>query len=438
MGYITLFICFLLLVFIIWYTKYKNDLLNPLVAFVIPLLMNIFLYYGLYQEEYKLTDRTLVIFFVGIFGYLFGVFIIECKSSSNRYMVGVPELKVNENVRNIILLIGTLGFFAGLYEMFTHGLMGPTNSFFTNVRINEIFNGGNHAFTKYSVVFLHIGVCIYEYQYFTKTRKSRKNFLYLLFFTMILLLSICFTMARTGLLQYSLSIIYIYLYAKNKANSTRKRRTLRTLIKENRQLLGMAVFLILVFIGIAQLTGRMTGSNSFFNKDFVLYRYLGYSLVTFDKYILGHGGITNGFYVFGPFGKILEMMHLIDISEVEKIGASMNEFNVYSYISAPYMDFGIVGLFLTMIVIGSIVAFVYNLSLRKGGFFTIFYAIYLYSIVIAFFAYQFSNTYYIYIIVLMLLLKLNIRRVRFYGLRRKSYSACNLLQFSTNNKRNIE
>ncbi len=103
----------------------------------------------------------------------------------------------------------------------------------------------------------------------------------------------------------------------------------------------------------------------------------------------------------GPLGKIFNTLGFVDSGYINGFGAPLGSFNVYSFLRDPYMDFGMSGVIIIMFIIGFFVSMLYSKSNESGGLWTIFYANYIYAIIIAFYAYQFSNTFYVYLAILM-------------------------------------
>lgn len=374
-----------------------NDLLNPLTCFLIPISAGYVLYYKLYRAEYKVTDCTLICFCFGaicfLTGYLLFVYFLK-----NRIAVRENLIIKNREIIWLYELIIGLGFIINCIIFYRNGISGPFGSnFLRNVRWNSLYSGRNSLLGTYSTVFLHVTVCI-----FLQQRTSAKTWKKV-YFIILLMISSLFTMARTAMLQYAISIIYICYFLKGQRGIQKRVVTAKHLIFGIGEIIVFFLTAFIAFSAVASVTAKL-GGNSIFDKEFYLYKYIGYPIVAFDLNVREFPMISMGYYSLGPVGKILGILGVYNVSDFSGLGVASNtQFNVYSYIVAPYKDFGFVGVIFISLILGLLCGMFYWMSVRKKGEWTIFYSIFVYSILMAFYAYQFAMTYYIYVAAILVL-----------------------------------
>lgn len=83
--------------------------------------------------------------------------------------------------------------------------------------------------------------------------------------------------------------------------------------------------------------------------------------------------------------------------------AQRGQFNVYSYLKAPYLQFGTFGVFIILMIVGFLSNFAYNKYKTGSKYWVIFYAAYTYALVLAFFDWQFGITTYLYLVIFLLI-----------------------------------
>lgn len=206
-------------------------------------------------------------------------------------------------------------------------------------------------------------------------------------------------MARTELLTYVLAIVCL-IYAFK----TDEKRGCIAFIKKYRLLFVLVFLMIVAFAGLGQITTRATDMNPG-SKDFYLYRYCGYTLVTFDKYYVNIPSENSIILLLGPLEKIISLagIHL----PYTQIVPLDEPYNVAGYYCTIYATSGILGIVVVNFILGFFVSWLYNKSRKQGGYSLIFYSTYIYAIMMSFFAYQYANTLYLYIIFLIIILKVD-------------------------------
>lgn len=389
-----------------------------MVLFYTPLTVNFLLYYHLYRNEFQLSSYTVFLLFLGSLSFLSGYTLITMYYMKSKTKDVVYPLILNSKIKTAMLIFGTIGWFTGLYEFIYFGLNG-ISTFFINVRRNYMYGAGVSPISKYGTFVLFLVSCIYLYDYCDKGGSKKRKYLVLLMM-LVSVSSSCFSMARTTLLAYALA--YAYIYLRGLIDKVYRKQILRRQ-KIRQYYLALCVgfvLLLVVFFLFAKNLGK-AGAEKLFDKEFFLYKYLGYSLVAFDKYIKDFPGITQGYYSMGVFGKILMIFGFYKRNMLENIGAPIGEFNVYSYMSSLYLDYGLLGLVFPMLLIGLVSGMIYHKVQECSGWWTIFYANFAYALIIAFYAYQFSNTTFIYCLLFILVLSVHRGRFLIYAGKKRGH-----------------
>ena len=397
MSEIVCFIFWILLILGIFAIYLHNDLLNPLTGYLLPISIGFILYYYLYRIEHQVTERTLLCFSFGAICFLIGYFVF-----GYFFKQKIPINKKERNKNNEILLLYKIIIFLGIIvnciEFYKNGISGPFgNNFLRNVRWNSLYSGRKNFLGTYSTVFLHVTTCILLQYGKTEKRCKQK------FFVLLLLFSTIFSMARSTMLQYIISIVYICYFSKEKRGIQKKYFNIKQLLSGNIKIICLFLVVFFAFSAVALVTNKL-GGGSILDKEFYLYKYLGYPIVAFDINVMAFPRISKGYYSLGPIGKVLGIFGVYHVSEFSSLGvAGPTQFNVYSYLAAPYKDFGIIGIIVISLFLGFISGMFYWFSIRKKGEWTVFYSVYIYGILMAFYSYQFAMTYYFYIAAILIL-----------------------------------
>lgn len=398
-----------------FYSLHIRDFLNPLACFLYPIIGSFLFYYFLYMNEQVLSDNTYIAFILGVGGYCLGYGLTEgIIPHSIFHSYTKNSLKVARIIENVYLLIGILAFLGGAYIFFLRGLENVGGNFFVSVRALAVQGKFKNIFVTYGSVFLFIITMWFYYRLKVQGEKCLKNITYIL---LVCNFGIAiFNLAKTDVLITILACGYISYsaYKYNPELTLSKPNILSTAF--------LALLMVTIFFGaISWARGAHSWTVGFIDKDFVLYKYLGYPLVAFDKYIVEHPFSGYGYNSSGGLGKLYAI--LFDGGEsFPSFGAPPNEFNVYSFLYDPYIDFGTWGCGIILFVIGAFSSLVFQLSKKIGGFFTIFYSSYLFAIVMAFFDYQFANTQYFWNALLLFILWVYSRKTfKFSGIGKFHY-----------------
>lgn len=274
----------------------------------------------------------------------------------------------------LMLLAAILGFILTLYLFVSSGLLKtPSLALLATTLRYEHLHGDNPTYGAFQL--LVAAQAIGSILILNDARRIRRlgYLLYLFFFV-----SCIVKLERTGILQLTLSTMFL-LYVRN--------RRIRIFV------IPSAVVLSL-FVALAFATGKTA------NKDagFFLYSYMSYGIHSFDQHTYHKADTTAGKKVLGPVAKLVT-----GDTKKEDAGLAAEIFNVFTFMEAPYTDFGIAGLVVCCFVFGFVWGMVFN-GIGRSPFCLLMYSWMIYPCVMVFYAWQFSLTTYIYLLVCYALL----------------------------------
>lgn len=392
------------------YSQIVKDFWNPLVLFVYPLVCQYLLYMCLYSSEIRISDKTNILVLFGIISFILGYLSIALKLSNNIQDKINNEIFYNKNIEFILFIVAMIFIFFAFCDLLNNKIYGIYgDNYIRNIRHNMLYDKvEGQFFYKYGPFILY-ALCLLEFEKVLESGRYLKRLFFLIF---ILYSTNIFYMARTAILQYTLSFAYLtFIYINNKSNKYIKMKSLLYSI--------LCIFIVFFLFDKIALYLVKIGSVSYLSKDYYVYKYIAYPLVTFDRYVINNPLSTSGYFILGPIGKILKHIGIYP-DDILKRGFDIPPtiFNVTSYLQAPYNDFGTIGIIVVTFLLGLISGFIYKQARKKGHYWRLFYANYIYSIVISFFAYQFSMTSHVYLLCLFLLLRINSKG------RGKRHSSC--------------
>jgi oligosaccharide repeat unit polymerase len=320
-------------------------------------------------------------------GYFY-LSLIFIKRSDYSKQNAIHNNNIYITVIKLFFIIGLIGFFIDLFFAFRYAITGP-GSYFFNLRYANTVEGkilyGQHLF-----LFFHVATLLAIIN--NQSWNIKRNKLVLL--VMIWCFSSIFTMARTSLFAAIISILasyfirYRYFEKKSKIKS--------------KPFILVSIFLIISFwiFGIA--TGKIQEN---FISTFM--SYLGYPIIAFDKYILSYAGHGKGKNVFYPIIKIFNIFtNERIVPKAEIIFLERNAFNVFTVISDPYLDFGIIGVFFIPLFLGIFYKLLY-IQVRKANLLiSVYYSLLLFPLIISFFEYTFKYLSWIYYAFIIIILKI--------------------------------
>lgn len=372
-----------------------KDFFHPLFIYILPITIQYSVYLLMYKKTHVLSLKTKILYFGSIlifyFSFLFfqTIFNRGIRKSSSKAMININHL-----TSSVLNCIGIVGVLAIIYEIFSViGNSWTLASMYQSMRIFINYGEGFGSIAKYAPVIYSVFYacfafnCSLDSRYCTKTGR-------LIYYTAIYVFFAIASFNRTNVVMSLLVFSYTFIYSRRERYFENLSRVLKIIA------LGcVAVFVVLaLFVWISSVTFKM-GAFDITSSEFFLWKYFGYPLVTIEDYIIAHPGVSKGFFSLGIIGETLIK------NSFESYLPVIGVFNVFTYMGRMYFDFGMIGCLMSQIILAGIVAFIYVSNLKKGKFYTIFNAFYLYAVFISFYDYQYSLTIYMYVIVCFLMIK---------------------------------
>ncbi|WP_423837263.1 O-antigen polymerase [Tepidanaerobacter syntrophicus] len=372
---------------ILLYSLMIKDFLNPLCVFVSPFTCSYLTYYIYYYRIMnidQLNKNTYILFLLGIISFVIGYCYMSIFYSSNIASrdIGNKPPRLNQKLFStrhlkykflveVFILIGLIGFCINIVQAINFALNGPGDIFF-NLRYSATVLDKRY-YGSYLLLFLHVStIMLIIYRKYWNV-----SFRLIFFLSFIWGVSFTFTLARTEMLlcmiaisgSWYLSQKYIY---KSKTNY--------------KPFILMGILFLAGFFVVATVTNKVRGNlvNTFMV-------YLGYPIISFDKYIVDNPSVGNGSIVLYPLIKILSIIYKnLNFSTPGGILIPPGVPNVFSAIQGPYIDFGKYGVVFVFFLLGIVYRIIYA-QVRKGNiWFMIYYCFILFPLVMSFFEYTFS------------------------------------------------
>lgn len=373
--------------------KKNNDFFHPLVLYFFPFFVQYIVYLIMYRSNNPVSQTTLFIYTSSIIVFItfycfFENHFLRSTQIYDKYVIVVEP--------SLLRIIGAMTIISLTIEIGSSVLSRGLDGAYRYMRYNVNYGEGLSFFSKYLPVLYNTAFIAWITNVISekKIKKKKKD---AIIYSVLFFVIAFFSFSRTNLLMALCAFSYCVLQNPNNQ------------IENNKNKLSKIVFIIIsiaiimyVFSWIANATNKM-GDADFNSSDYYVWKYVGYPLVTMDKYTTSYPGITSGLFSLGIIGKLLNsagLLHTGDLSVLPITG----QFNVYSYIGNVYLDFG-AGYFIAQIFIAIIVAYIYTKNKCCHGIWTVLYAFYSYAILISFYSYQYSLTLYIYIFILLCMLQ---------------------------------
>lgn len=383
---------FLIFLISVIYSFRKKDMLNPLSLFVIPLFFQYLIYYIFYRKDHVVSAMTLSVYLLGLTSYVLGYFLFEEINKKRDIVKNITiEYKTNWKFVHFCLGVGVICLIL-------------TRLYLIQLNISDYDLGGRAAnlreafvysldttpfYVTYGKYFLLFSVTIYFYEFLHRNQQINK--LFMLFLIIILMINAFNVVSRTDLLITIMPLLVIWMDSNN-------RKKLINKVRVKSQILVVASIL-----GISLLMNIMRSTNNnygLFDKNSSLIQYIGKPIIAFDQWILPHSNASKEILFLEPINKVLLKLELIDYDNIKL--ASLGQFNVYTYLKVPYMEFGLLGVLVLMLLIGILVNYLYLKSKTGSRNWLIFYSFYSYAIVMSFFDWQFGITTYAYLILFLI------------------------------------
>ncbi len=401
--------------------SYEKTWINPLTLFSSIWVFIVFLAsLGLYGMN-KITDTPYLIILMGVVCYTMGYTIYHYKP----FKIKIGRISINNNkqyichekIFRILLLITML-----VWIVLSIITILELQSGITYRMIRDIYAGvseDNKLFTnKYEDVAIKwffapaVNVILAKIIYSFFVNKY-KWFYY--FASIILLGMYCFTTGSRIILLYSIFQLIFLLFLKRKGNAV------LNISRKKKRIIRFAVILALVGVIIITLLRPASSSNAWTTK-MTVYAYGSLSVPMLDhwvKYLDTIGTRTHGVAFFRGFleliarfgiplpNKYYEYSELISYcanSYIPIFGTKV--FNAFNTVFLDfYMDFGYGGVILGSLLFGLVSSGIYNNIRKKDDEFgTIVFLLLLISIIGSFARWQFNNTSYIMVFIIMRLL----------------------------------
>lgn len=391
-----LLISILCLYFItIVYSIKIKDFLNPVHIYTGSLSISYIVYFFYYYKYLcipQLQTQVYILLLMGIISFFIGYFyfeVISCFVPSKRKYRVIKELKPQYRIYiKIFIFLGLIGFLINLIQSFKFGISGPTNNWLFNLRyattvLRYDYNG------KYLFLFYQIATIfciIYRKQWGIKSTK-------IIIMILLWVISSMFTVARTNLLLCLLSTSSAWFFS-NRYLFIQKKINYKPIITA-----GLVFFLFFFIVAVA--TNKIKGGmiNTFL-------AYLGYPLIAFNDFIFGNPGISNGKYVFYPIIKTISIINNDStLMTSGQVFIPSGEFNVFTMLQGPYMDFGYYGVFWVPLLIGMVYWFIYFNVRSRNGWVICYYSLLLFPLALSFYAYTFGYVSWVYYLIIILLLR---------------------------------
>ncbi len=406
MPEITLLIIITAFILIMFYSILIKDIFNPASIFTVSIAAGYLAYYFYWYKYNSITHvepESYTLYLLGVCAFLTGYLLMECFIKKGKKTMELPKYPQRYlTYANLFLIIGLIGFLINLIQALPYVINNPNNWAF-ELRYATTFSGikysGRHLFLFFQVsTVMHI-----------INRKiwniSKKKIILMVSIWMI---SSLLTMARTELFLCLISTMLAFAYSTRWSN-----------LKYKPNLKSICIFLPLLVFGfyyIAKLTGKL--GEGFFNT---FLKYLGYPLVAFNDFILGQASTTLGANTFYAFKQLLRIMGINTIMvDRSNIQIRPGDFNVFTFVQGPYMDYGIVGIVIIMFILGIGYRLLY-LYVRNGNTWgTTYYCFVSFPLFMSFYAFTFSYSLWIYFLFILLLLYY-LPRVRLLNIGKKGY-----------------
>ncbi len=280
-----------------------------------------------------------------------------------------------------LVALGLVGFALGLGTAVRIAQTGQYDIFY-NLRFAAISSSAwSTSASVYLILLCHVGVLGLS----IVGRPSRSALVFL--GTAILIASCFFTMGRSTVVFYLLSVGGAYMLGARYLWHSPLRWAL---------ILPLLAASLVVMTALGALTGRL-----FTGEQLFVVAYMANPLVSFDRVILNSDLITHGSQTLFPLFRIAEKLRLGHVIPCD-LGLTDRDFNVFTFMQAPYQDFRTIGVVICSMALGVFYAALYR-GVRKGHpLFIMYYAVMLFPLFLAFYDFQFrflNWTYYAVILV---------------------------------------
>ncbi|MBO0437909.1 O-antigen polymerase [Vagococcus fluvialis] len=391
LGFLFVGVCFLISVV---YSFKEKNIFNPLLLFVSTLFLQYSIYFFVYKSEYLISDKTIYIYICGLVFYLMGFILCDLiEQNKKKYESLEKKYVTNWLFIYFCLILGIVFMFLSrdfLQELnVTDFNLGSKSA---NLREAFVYSLDSIPFyVTYGKYFLLFSISFIFYEHLNGRKKFNRFFLLIL--GLLLLINSFAVMSRTDLLITILPFLIIWI---SSANFKDVKGKIKKKSKKSKYGIVSLVFFLLIMMNGMRVIDK---SDSIFSKDNVVMQYIGKPIIAFDQWILQHSAESNELLFFEPLNKVLLKLKIIEPDNFNL--AKLGQFNVYSYLKVPYLEFGTFGVIFIMFFVGVFCAFLYNKYKTGKRNWVIFYSFYSYACVMSFFDWQFGITTYTYLVVFL-------------------------------------
>lgn len=370
------------------YTFKNKDVLNPLLIFLTPITLGHWLYFLFLSDSYTLNPKTTFMLNFSVISFMVGYFwvVILPRIKSKRS----PETNINlafqsfEKVKKPFFLIGVIGFILGLIYAYKHGMSGPAN-FLYNLRYTTTVDQMSYGVVPYLLLFLHIVLLISvcgRKQEFSFGKKK------ILAMYVMLIASSFFTMSRTTLVMFVISCVGAYLFSS------------KYIYKEKKVNYKLLFSSLAFFISLSWIVADATNKVNLRGSNF-LFSYLANPIIAFDSWVYESPIDTKGSQTFAPLFKILSALGVNTPSSEIHLGLNNGDFNVFTFMKDPYMDFGEIGLYAYCLALGIFIGIMYKKARAGNPYWVVLYSLFLYPLLMSFYANQFNLSSLVYYMIIL-------------------------------------
>lgn len=405
MKYLLLLIIFFATIYGYYFFSKTKDVFNPVLAFSAPILISVIVNLIFYDGRgYDISDETYFIYLAGVVSFLFGCLVVYRISSTGfRLNYSPAPIRLNNSILICFKIFSVFGTFISVLYIWKAAFSGYFgNNVIRNIRYYSLYVQQNSFFGKYSVIFIEVLFCIYAYKVFVQKDVSRNNRLWLVIVTIEYIIAFATTMARTVVLQFVLEFAYLFLYGITSDNKKKNKKN--NVINPKLILLGIVALYIMQMLAEKTSKSAVIDDMSGETRNWLV-PYFGKEFYVFDTYIRGNDWVTMGINSMGFIGRLFQKLGILSFKHSIDIPGGQ----VGAFITGPYTDFGIIGVIILMIIYGMIIGYIFKKRMQQSGWWTIFYAISVYSCVMAFYAFQFMMSSHLYVAILIVLLHMDNR-----------------------------
>lgn len=394
---------FIILVVIIYTINIKN-IVNPLMIFILPTGIAYVLYYYYFQSFWTISQETNAIFFIGECMFLVGYTIQSLLASSMKKIYF--GIKIQDGFKKIhfeknyfVWFFYSIGMLMNVMTIIKLTTLGAGTPNFRDEFINIVGTLPSYViYGKYISMFAIISL-LYSY---IITGLKRIFLIPIIFGILLTYYTANLTQARTDILIVFMPIVILFIMLKMNKNSW------LAFLKYG--LIGVFGLVALYFSFLVIQVARFgTTDVSFFSSENQTFQYISLPLTAFDKWMVipDLASARHGFGLVDPLDKFLKLFH---VDQYELMFAPIGQFNVYSYLAAPFLAFGKVGVAVVLCIAGMFNKWIFDMS-KISSYYLLFYVFFEVSVLLSFYSWQMMSTVNLYALVYVVLLWFSERRL---------------------------